>query len=201
MPKRLKSGFWQHLLKFALLGLVCWQWGSAGWIHAKALLAQYLIADAWAQTLSRPELPRKPWPWADTWPVARLQVPGRDVDLYVLAGAQGNSLAFGPGHMHGTALPGQGFSVIGGHRDTHFQFLQNLANGDELLLQTPDKTLLRYRVHQTEVVDSRLQPLHIPAELPGLLLVTCYPFDALTANGPLRYLVWAEEIADSAEVF
>ena len=46
---------------------MCWQWGSAGWIHAKALLAQYLIADAWAQTLSRPELPRSfrtPWVYA-----------------------------------------------------------------------------------------------------------------------------------------
>jgi sortase A len=29
---------------------------------------------------------------------------------------------------------------------------------------------------------------------PGLLLVTCYPFDAINPGGPLRYVVAAQEI-------
>src|SRR5690606_10343236 len=112
--------------------------------------------------------------------------------LYVLAGAQGNSLAFGPGHLMGSALPGEGLTVIGGHRDTHFRFLRDLAPGQYLRLQTAAGELLSYRITHLEVVDVRSQPLLVDTQAQGLLLVTCYPFDSLDANGPLRLLVWAQ---------
>lgn len=181
-------------IRLTLLLLASWQWGGAIWIFSKAQLAQWLLSDAWATTLEDRAEAVKPWPWADTWPVARLQVPEEDVDLFVLAGAQGNSLAFGPGHLHGTALPGAGLSVIGGHRDTHFGFLRNLLVGDEILVQTSQGGLVHYQVRLTEVVDSERQPLNLDPQTRGLLLVTCYPFDSLDAGGPLRYLVWADEI-------
>ncbi len=41
---------------------------------------------------------------------------------------------------------------------------------------------------------ARLDPT---GQRPRLILVTCYPFDALVPGGPLRYLVFAEE-ADGA---
>lgn len=185
---------WMTGVRLILLLLLIWQWGGAAWITAKAQLAQWLLQRAWGETLELQSESVKPWPWADTWPVARLWVPGQKVDLYVLAGAQGNSLAFGPGHMHGTALPGEGVSVIGGHRDTHFGFLQQVAAGEEILLQTSAGNLVRYRVQSAEVVDSRHQPLLINPHGRGLVLVTCYPFDALSPRGPLRYVIWAEEV-------
>ncbi len=185
---------WMTGVRLTLLLLLVWQWGGAAWITAKAQLAQWLLQHAWSETLERQSESVKPWPWADTWPVARLWVPGQEVDLYVLAGAQGNSLAFGPGHMHGTALPGEGISVIGGHRDTHFGFLQQVAVGEEILLQTSAGNLVRYQVQSAEVVDSRHQPLLINPQGRGLVLVTCYPFDALSPGGHLRYVVWAAEI-------
>ena len=41
----------------------------------------------------------------------------------------------GPGHLIGTAMPGQdGNCVIAGHRDTHFRVLKNIQKGDEMLL-------------------------------------------------------------------
>ena len=99
-----------------LLGL--WQVSAGLWIHAKAQLAQILIESAWNKTLVDQHA-HKPWPWADTWPVARMHT--ADEELYILEGAQGNSLAFGPGHLQGSVLPGKkGISIIGGHRDTHF---------------------------------------------------------------------------------
>ena len=159
-----------------------------------AHLAQWLLADAWAATLETQASAVKPWPWADTWPVARLQASEQDVDLFVLAGAQGNSLAFGPGHLYGTALPGDGFSVIGGHRDTHFGFLRDLAPGDQIKIQTHSGSWVIYQISSTEVVDSSRQPLTINAHQRGLVLVTCYPFDAINAGGPLRYLVWADQV-------
>jgi hypothetical protein len=72
----------------------------------------------------------KPWPWADTWPVARLRMQHPSVDLIVLAGAYGRTLAFGPGHVTSSALPGQeGTVMLTGHRDTHFRFLKDVQTG------------------------------------------------------------------------
>ena len=84
--------------------------------------------------------------------------------------------------------------MIGGHRDTHFGFLRNLVAGDELLVQTAEGHQVRYQVRLAEVVDSERQPLTIDPQHRGLLLVTCFPFETLDTGGPLRYLVWAEEI-------
>lgn len=180
--------------RLSLLALVAWQWGGAAWIFGKAQMAQWLLADAWATTMENPQSEVKPWPWADTWPVARLQIPIQNVDLFVLAGAQGNSLAFGPGHMHGTALPGEGFSVIGGHRDTHFGFLQHLIVGDEISIENATGEHVVYQVQHIEIVDSTGNHLVIDPQRKGLVLVTCYPFDGIETGGPLRYLVWADEI-------
>lgn len=184
-----------------LLALVFWQWGSAAWILVKAQAAQWLITSAWAETLALPQAQVKPWPWADTWPVARLQVPAQNIDLYVLAGAQGNALAFGPGLHQETDLPGEGISVIGGHRDTHFRFLQKTLVGDELRAQGASGQVFRYRVTRLEVVDINQQPLVINEEDRGLVLVTCFPFDALTSNGPLRLLVWAETMEPTPAIY
>jgi sortase A len=180
-----------RLIAALLLLVIAWQWGSAGWIVVKAQLAQWLIARAWSETLAQPAQIYKPWPWADTWPVARLQMPERGIDLYILAGVQGNSLAFGPGHQQGTALPGEGMSVIGGHRDTHFRFLSEVAPGDQLVVERATGRTIRYRITALDVVDITRQPLQIAPDEQGLLLITCYPFVALR-NGPLRLLVWAE---------
>ena len=107
---------------------------DAGWIHAKAALAQHLLAGAWARTRDG-EARARPWPWADTWPLARLSVARLGVRRLVLAGASGRTLAFGPGHHAGTALPGApGNAVISGHRDTHFRFLGELRPGDGILI-------------------------------------------------------------------
>ena len=168
-----------------------WQFGQAGYIHAKARLAQVLIAQAWARTLAG-EVAVKPWPWADTWPVARLAVPGRDVDLFVLAGADGRSIAFGPGHVFGTAAPGTaGNSVIGGHRDTHLRFLKDLGRGELLSVERPDGRRFDYRIADTQVVDKSNVAVLGQDGPDRLTLVTCWPFDALRAGGPQRYVVTA----------
>jgi hypothetical protein len=111
---------WWQLLGLCLLLAGGQQLAAAGVIKAKAWLAPVLIERAWEESLAKSG-PVPPWPWADTWPVARLQVPAAGVNLLVLAGDSGNALAFGPGHARASAQPGQsGTVVIGGHRDTHF---------------------------------------------------------------------------------
>ena len=168
-----------------------WQVGQGVYIHAKARLAQYLIADAWNKTLAG-QRAVKPWPWADTWPVARIDAPAAGEQLYVLAGADGRAIAFGPGHRHGTPLPGAaGSSVIGGHRDTHFAFLRDLKRGDELTVQRADGAWRRYRVSEMQVVDKGAVHVAGNGGPTRLTLVTCWPFDALRAGGPERYVVTA----------
>lgn len=174
-----------------LVALACWHMGDGLWIFAKARLAQYLIADAWQETLATGKA-AKPWPWADTWPVARLQATDKNIDLYILEGGQGNALAFGPGHLQGSAYPGAaGVSIVGGHRDTHFRFLQKLQTGDPLLITTRSGRIMYYRVVGQHIANSAHAPLRVTSDESMLLLITCYPFESLRVGGPLRYVVTA----------
>lgn len=174
-----------------LLALAAWQLGGAAWIHAKATLAQHLISSAWEGT--KKDGARRPWPWADTRPVARLTVPSRGISLYVLAGTSGRSLAFGPGHVDGTALPGSsGNSVIVAHRDTHFAFLRNLREDEEITVEDTRGRLTRYRVREVAVVDKSQTRLLDPADSPQLTLITCWPFDAVQPGTAQRYVVIAD---------
>lgn len=168
------------------------QFGQGAWIHAKAQLAQILIERAWARTLEG-EAAVKPWPWADTWPVAKLEAPAQRVSLLILAGASGRTIAFGPGHQHGSALPGTaGNSVIGGHRDTHLSFLQHVRKGEFLHVHRADGTRVAYRVVHLDVLDKSDTWVTRNTAGSRLTLVTCWPFDALRAGGPERYVVIAD---------
>ncbi len=175
-----------------LAGVGLWQVGQGAWISVKARLAQHLLHRAWARTLGG-ESEAKPWPWADTWPVARLRVPAHGVDLIVLAGVSGRVLAFGPGHAPGSAVPGMpGTAIVTGHRDTHFRFLERVKLGDEIVMEAPGQPRSRFRVRQTTVVDSRTAVIRSGEGAPSLVLLTCYPFDAVRPGGPLRYVVGAD---------
>ena len=195
-----RSDGWRQLLLLLLVLAGLQQLAGAGLIKAKAWLAPVLIERAWDESLLNSGEPVKPWPWADTWPVARLRVPAEDVDLPVLAGDSGNALAFAPGHTLTSArLGSSGLAVIGGHRDTHFEFLRHLRPGVRLQLQLPDGSWRDYRVDNTAVADTRIQSLRRDEHREILLLVTCYPFDALLANGPLRYVVAALPVAGTKD--
>jgi sortase A len=165
--------------------------GQGGYIYLKAELAQLLIERAWQRALAGEAAPR-PWPWADTWPVARLEAPAQRVSLFVLSGSSGRTLAFGPGHEHGTSAPGaRGNSVIGGHRDTHLAFLQYMKAGDAINVQRADGLRVHYRVGQLDVLDKRDTWVARNDGETRLTLITCWPFDALRAGGDQRYVVIA----------
>jgi sortase A len=124
--------------------------------------------------------------------VARLAVPRLGESWIVLSGASGRTLAFAPGHTNGSALPGAaGAAIVSGHRDSHFARLRELVVDDDIVVERPDGTTVHFRVDDLRIADSRSDRLRDPGVGRSLVLVTCWPFDALTAGGPLRFVATA----------
>lgn len=162
------------------------------YIPVKAQVAQALLDRAFAESLATGQ-PVKPWSWADTWPVARIHVPRLGESAIVLASGSGQALAFGPGHLNGTPLPGDpGTSVVAAHRDTHFDFLGDLQPGDEIAVERADGVTTRFRVTGSRIVRFDAFGIDPGAGVRRLVLATCWPLDALTP-GPLRLIVEAEQ--------
>ena len=177
---------WLTFVLLLVIGVI--QMTQGAYILAKAQLAQWLIKDAWHESLLNKNN-NKPWSWADTWPVARLTVGSEQ--LYVLQGASLRVLAFGPGYLNQSALPGKdGNTVILGHRDTHFASLQYLEPGDSIGLQYINGER-NYTVRRVDVAHKdAVANLQIDGRR-TLTLITCYPFDAVTPETPWRYVVIA----------
>jgi sortase A len=178
-----------------LVGL--WQSGSGAWIYMKAQLAQVLLQRAWAGTLAGQQAV-KPWPWADTWPIARLIVPGLGIDQIVLEGAYGRTLAFGPARVESGSNATEGTVILTGHRDTHFAFLEHVQTGEQFVLQSSNGDFRSYRVGDRRIVDSRSGRIPLGRRHPALVLVTCYPFHTAMSGGLLRLVVTGE--AEDTEV-
>lgn len=172
------------LAGLCLCGLALMARGAV--IPAKAWAAQILLERAFDASMAQHKSV-KPWPWADTAPVARVTVPRLGVSQIVLSGGSGQAMAFGP-----TLMPTRrAVTVMAAHRDTHFAFLQSARIGDRVEVEGIDGRRTNYRITGTKVV--RWDRFAYPADpaRPLLALTTCYPFGA-TAHGPLRYVVWAE---------
>lgn len=177
------------LIGIALLLLV-----KATYIPVKAQLAQYLLENAWQHTLQT-QHPSKPWPWADTWPLAKIEIPALHIRQIILADDSGHSLAFGPGFHLSSSTPGNdGNTIISAHRDTHFRFLQQIKVNDVIRLQTMLGEWLTYQVQHSEIIDSRTSKVRVDIRADWLTLVTCYPFDAVNVNGAMRFVVFAKAV-------
>ncbi|TKB90277.1 MAG: class D sortase [Nitrospira sp.] len=125
--------------------------------------------------------------------VARLIVTSKRIDLVLLNGAYSRALAFGPGHVESSLLPSSGgTTILTGHCNTHFRFLNESTREDELVIQTASGNELRYMVEERRIVDSQSGTITLDHSQTRLLLVTCYPFDTMMPGGPLKYMVVAE---------
>jgi sortase A len=168
--------------------------GEGLWMYAKAKLAQLLLEISWRSARAGEQL--RPWPWAETRAIARLTIERGGATIIVLAGASGRTMAFGAGHLDGTAMPGDaGNCVITAHRDTHFAPLRYVGPGDILTLQRPDGVRIRYRVQATRVVRKSDTSVLRQDARTRLTLITCYPFDAIRPGTPLRWVVIAQKVA------
>lgn len=168
--------------------------GKGVLIPAKAAAAQVLLDRAFARSLQTGR-PTRPWPWADTAAVARIEAPRLHRRVMVLQGASGQSLAFAAAHLSQTPDAGEpGTAVYAAHRDTHFAFLGELRRGDLVQVRRIDGGSTRFRVDGAYVARADASGLDAHAAGRRLALVTCWPLDG-HVHGPLRYIVTAEATA------
>jgi sortase A len=175
--------------------------GNGLWIKVKAELAQILLNQAFSRAQKTPESATgtfKPWSWADIEPVARLNAPRLNKSAIILNNTSGEALAFGPGHLGNTPLPGErGTSVLAAHRDTHFSWIKDLQSGDRLEVERTDGNRFAYIVTRAWVAPYNASGINADSEDRLLALSTCYPFGT-NSPGPLRYIVEAEIDARTA---
>ena len=82
--------------------------------------------------------------------------------------------------------------VIYGHNDTHFSGLSELKPGDTMNIETRAGTQVYYQVEEVSIAHESDTQWIEQTDDDRVTLVTCYPFDAMTFNGPLRYVVVAK---------
>ena len=161
-------------------------------IDLKAQVAQILLKHAWHQSLTNGE-GAQPWPSFDGRPIFKLEIVKHQISQIVLDGTSGQSLAFGPGFHSESYLPHMNrTTAISSHRDSHGNFIKNLIVGDEIRLQDLHKQWHYYIVNDFFIINVHDQKQITNTK--GLLLITCYPFNAITSGTPLRYIVSARKI-------
>jgi sortase A len=109
---------------------------------------------------------------------AKLVIPKIDLDMIVVEGTSEEALKQGPGHMKGTAFPGEiGNTVISGHRVTYlapFNRLDELKVGDLIVIYSPSEKF-KYSVIEKKVVSPKDTSVIQPTSDPILTLTTCHP--------------------------
>ena len=161
-------------------------------IEVKATVAQVLLDHAWNKSLKENK-PYKPWSSFDGSPILKLEIPRYNISQIVLEGTSGQALAFGPAFHQESFLPSSNkITAISSHRDSHGEYIKNLEIGDILKLQDLDNNWHTYKIEEFLIVNVK-EAVTINKRN-RLLLITCYPFEALLSGTPLRYIVSAINI-------
>jgi len=170
------------------------------YLRAKAELAGILIRRAWTHSLETGQ-PHAPWSWADTHPIARLQISRLGYDEIVLENASPRNLAFGPARLlSGVQIGEPGNLVLAGHRTSWFKPLQGIAQNDSIQLDWFDSHRRlhqrTYTVNEIRVVDPQDVALLAPTSEDALTLITCYPFGH-GLGSPQRFIVRATPLEEN----
>jgi LPXTG-site transpeptidase (sortase) family protein len=133
--------------------------------------------------------------------VARIAIPRLDVEAPVREGIDEATLAHGPAHVPGTALPGEDsgrkHAVIAIARDSGVSFAAELMLGDRVELRTPFG-LRTYRVVERRMLKAEEVRIE-PTDEAALTLIAPYPPDSI-GPAPLRLAVRAEPVAAEPEL-
>jgi sortase A len=146
---------------------------------------------AHAQQVAASEV-RNAVPIAPGVPVARLLVPRIRLDEIVLEGVDDETLNAGPGHLPGSAYPGErGNAVISAHRDRHFARLGEVEVGDTITTESGTHRD-KWVVISKRVIDADAPAIFRTRDA-TLTLTTCWPIRFL-GTAPERLLLTARPI-------
>lgn len=174
----------------------------ASWLPVKAWLSQELISYSWQQSInSRSSLSNnlnvsiKPWPWADTFPIAELSFKRLQKNIVILNGGDPTTLAFSAGaiapfNQANSAKP----FVVAGHRDSHFAFLEDILMKDVISMTDQYGQSQLYQVEAIDIVDAATGQLPVLANDSSLILITCYPFNGIDQDANERYVITAKRL-------
>jgi LPXTG-site transpeptidase (sortase) family protein len=184
-----------HILVFAAFLLTClgiglaanigmFYWNSERGGQQLLLQASQEISSGSAASLAacegRAQLPN---------PLGILTAPTIGLRAPVVQGTSDAQLDDAVGHETASALPArQGTSVLAAHDVTWFTDIDNLSNGQMLDYQNACATY-QFRVFSHSVVTAGT-PVYAARGIPQLVLVTCWPTDALFLTSK-RYVVYA----------
>ena len=122
--------------------------------------------------------------------LTRVSAPRIGLDAIVVEGTSRQQLLVGPGHLTGSALPGEnGNVVITGHRDTFFRHIYELTKGDEITVERNGETF-HYVVTGKKIVEPEDVSVIRPTDEARLTLITCYPTYYI-GPAPERLVVFA----------
>ena len=124
--------------------------------------------------------------------VGRLLIPAVQLDEVIAEGVGDDQLDAGPGHLPGSASPGEpGNAVISAHRDRHFHSLGRVVVGDTVITET--RTSRTTWVIVSRSIVGRYEPSLFPSEQPELTLTTCWPIRYI-GPAPDRLILTAKPI-------
>ncbi|MCI9126146.1 MAG: class D sortase [Eubacterium sp.] len=119
------------------------------------------------------------------------------VDAPVYFGDRGAYLDSGAGTYSGSAVPGQGKTIlIGAHDTTFFKGLENVKKGQKFVFTTT-YGIYEYQVRETKVYHAGdyENGYDLKAGKEELVLYTCYPFGRLNGEKSDRLFVYLDRIA------
>lgn len=191
-----------RLLGYALFSAGAAMFAFSGGRYAQGVWSQQEARRAWNEAEARAivALARRtatadglvPAPVIPGAPVARLLIPRLNMDEIVLEGVDDFALNAGPGHLPGSAFPGeQGNAIISAHRDRHFARLGAIELGDTVVTESGSHRT-RWVVISKRVVDADAPALYRTADA-TLTLTTCWPIRYF-GTAPERLLVVAKPV-------
>ena len=75
-----------------------------------------------------------------------------------------------------------------------FRSLEDVSLDDVFEVTDRNNNTTSYVVNNIKIIDSDQQDITVYDDQAEIKLITCYPFDAPIAGGPLRYIVTAKLI-------
>ncbi len=121
--------------------------------------------------------------------IAALIIPKLQQSFTVYWGTDEDTLGKGVGMFASplTTIPGQGHTVLSGHRDTVFTGLEKLETGDKLIVNYEEQSYT-YIIEKIWITDKDDRTVIVEKNEPTLTLTTCYPF-TYVGNAPDRYIL------------